>query len=187
MNKVFLIIGIFIAVLLVIALAIGFFFWFAFGGGVLFTSNPPKPEITYGEFPISIIYEVDGKIAAVEDTVVCEFDGFETLGEAGKYRKWKTYLKSGNVRFALLRVEDADLTFEISAYYGISDYYMGDYTWQSKEAYETMMTTDSYLGYIQWENGVQTGSTITKEEVWEKCKLKILDVQFSLPIENTFE
>ena len=183
----FVIIGIAVSVLLIIALVIGFIFWFAFGGGALFLPSPPKPQITYGEFPISIIYEVDGITKVINDSIICEFDGFELRGEAGKYRKWKTYLKSGNERLVLLQGEDAGVTFEISASYGLADYYMGDYSRQSKEAYETAMTTDRYLGFIQWENGVQTGRSILKDEVLEKYKLKVIDVQYSQPIENTFK
>ena len=188
MNKVFLILGIIIAALLVIALVIGFFFWFALGGGVLFTSNPQKPEITYGEFPISITYEVDGEVFVIEDTEICEFDGFELRGEAGKYRKWKSRLKSGNTSLTLLRIEEENLIVEIGTSGGLPEYYMGDFQYgQSREDYERVMADDRYLGYVQWENSIQTGSSITKEEVWEKYKLKILDVQFSPPIENTFD
>lgn len=32
--------------------------------------------------------------------------------------------------------------------------------------YEKKMMDDRYLGYTQWENGVQTGCSIPKEEVW---------------------
>ena len=62
----------------------------------------PRPEITYGEFPFTLTYELDGEIKTIEDTIICEFDGFEAIGESGKYRKWKTYLKSGNERLTLL-------------------------------------------------------------------------------------
>ena len=179
--------GIVIAALLAIAFVIGFNFWFAFGGGVLFLPNPPKPQITYGEFPISIICEVEGTTKEINDSIVCEFDGFELRGESGKYRKWKTYLKSGNKRLVLLRGENAAGAFEISASYGLADYYMGDYSMQSKEAYETSMKTDRYFGFIRWENGVQTGRIISKEEVWEKYHLKILKCEYSQPIQNTFE
>ena len=152
----------------------------------VFGSSVPKPEITYGEFPISVVFEIAGEIRTVEDIVVCEFDGFEVRGEAGKYRKWKTYLKSGNKRLILLHDEDKDLIFEISMGYGLADYYMGDYTRNSKEAYETSRITDKYLGYVQWKDGVQTGTTISYDEAWEKYGLKILEVQYASPIQNTF-
>ena len=167
------------------ALTIGFVFWMAFGGANYFIQIP-KPEITYGEFPISVTYEINGEIKVIEDTVICEFDGFEVLGEAGKYRKWKSHLKSGNERLILLQIENAKESFDISTFYGAPEYYMGDFM-QSREEYERVMADDRYLGYVQWKEGVQIGSSITKEEVWEKYKLKIVDVQYSPPIQNSFK
>lgn len=169
-----------------VIIILGVAVWFMFGGGSYFI-QVPKPEITYGEFPISITYEINGEIKVMEDTVVCEFAGFEVLGEAGKYRKWKSHLKSGNERLVLMNGGESELKFEISTSYGQPDYYMGDLRYESIEEYEKKMSDDRYLGYVQWENGVQTGRSITKEEVWEKYKLKILDVQYSQPIHNSFK
>lgn len=152
-----------------------------------FGSNPPAPEITYGEFPVKITCEINGAIKVVEDTVICEFDGFENRGSAGKYRKWKSHLKSGHERLTLLRVKGVDLTFEISKSYGQPDYYMGDLRYESKEQYEKKMADDRYLGYYEWKNGEEFESTlITLDEAWEKYKLKVIDVKYSPPIQNTF-
>ncbi len=35
-----------------------------------FSPNPPKPEITHGEFPFELVYEIDGEIITVKDTYV---------------------------------------------------------------------------------------------------------------------
>lgn len=184
-GKIFLIIGI---VLLSVIILVGAFYLFVLSGAIfMFNSNPPAPEITYGEFPIKVTCEINGKIKVIEDTVICEFDGFENLGSAGKYRKWKAYLKSGNERLTLLHVENTEIPFDISVSYGQPDYYMGDLRYESKEEYEKKMMDDRYLGYTQWENGVQTGCSIPKEEVWEKCKLKIIDIQYSPSIQNNFK
>lgn len=186
MKKILIIIAFIVSIIMFICIIIGFVFWFAFGGGMFLIPNPPKPEITYGEFPISVTYELNGEIKKIEDVVVCEFDGFEILGEAGKYRKWKSYLKSGNKRLVLFRGEDDGIEYEISISYGIPDYYMGDLSY-SIESYEKSMSENKYLGYIQWENGVQTGYSMPKQEVWDKYKLKVLDIQYGQPIENSFK
>lgn len=184
-GKIFLIIGI---VLLSVIILVGAFYLFVLSGAIfMFNSNPPAPEITYGEFPIKVTFEINGEIKVIEDTVICEFDGFENLGSAGKYRKWKAYLKSGNERLTLLHVENTEIPFEISVSYGQPDYYMGDLRYESKEEYEKKMMDDRYLGYTQWENGVQTGCSIPKEEVWEKYKLKLLSWKIKPPIKNTFK
>ena len=87
--------------------------------GNVIIANPPKPEIKYGEFPISVTYEVNGEIIVIEDTVICEFDGVELRGGAGKYRTWKSRLKSGNESLTLLQMEQGDLTIKIIVFYGL--------------------------------------------------------------------
>ena len=79
-GKIFLIIGI---VLLSVIILVGAFYLFVLSGAIfMFNSNPPAPEITYGEFPIKVTCEINGEIKVIEDTVICEFDGFENLYDA---------------------------------------------------------------------------------------------------------
>ena len=52
--------------------------------------DPPRPEITYSEFPFRIEYEINGELVVIEDAVICEFDGFQPNWSGGdKTRKWK--------------------------------------------------------------------------------------------------
>lgn len=180
-------IGIIVILFIIISLLLIGILYFLVMSGAVFSlmPDPPAPEITYGEFPINVIYEINGETKVIYDTVICKFDGVESLGSAGKYRKWISYLKSGNKRLVLLRGENSELIFEISVSYGIPDYYMGDFR-KNREDFEKLMADDRYLGYTQWENGVPTGYSITKEEVWEKYKLKVIDIQYSQPIQNSF-
>ena len=173
-----------IIVIITLLVAVGFLIVIS-GAFSIFMPHPPKPDITYGEFPFSITYELDGETKVIEDTVVCEFDGFVNHGTAGKYRAWKAYLKSGNEEIVLLRIENNGVIVEISTIYGLPEYYMGDFR-QSKEAYEKTMADDRYLGFYHWEDGVETNRSITKEEVFEKYNLRIIEIQHSQPIENSF-
>jgi len=131
MKKVFLVTG--IAIMVIVLFVLLWFLFVVTGVFSIFMPNPPKPEITYGEFPISITYEVNGEVKIIEDTVICEFDGFESRGTAGKFRVWKAYLKSGNERLTLLRVNNGESAFEVCLSYGLPDYYMGDLRYQNKE------------------------------------------------------
>ena len=90
MKKMFSIIGIVIAVLLII----GFIFWFVFGGGMLFIPNPPTPAIKSAEFNFTLTYEIGGEVRTLSDTLVCEFDGFNIDEGRGKTRRWKKYYKN---------------------------------------------------------------------------------------------
>lgn len=174
------IIGATVVIVVSVIVIIGLIIYFAT------SSDVPRPKIKYGEFPISITYEVGGEVKVIEDTVICEFDGIERLGEAGKYRKWRSRLKSGDDSLAFFPVEQ-NVVIEVGIFRGFPSYYMGDYSERSKEDCERSMADDRYREYVEWRNGIKTGNIFTKEEVWEKYKLRIIDVQYSLPIENTFK
>lgn len=156
-------------------------------GGLNFLLPVPKPTVTSGEFPIKVTCEFNGETYTVEDTILCEFDGFEVRGEAGKYRKWKSDLKSGTERLVLARIENGDVTDEIDVWYGFAAYYMGDYAERSREGCERMMKDQIYLGHTQWENGAQVkAEVLLQTEAWEKFHFKILQIDYAQPIKNSF-
>ena len=99
-------------IFVIISIVVAIFFIIVVINGCDYTLNPPKPKITYGEFPFRLTYELDGEIKVIEDTVICEFDGFESRGTAGRYRIWKTSLKSGNERLTLLDLRPLEETNE---------------------------------------------------------------------------
>jgi len=153
------------------------------GAFAILMPEPPEPQITYGEFPFTITYETNNEIMTYKDVVICEYEGIENWGTAGKKRKWSRKLKSGNEYITLLRSKTSEATFEIyKAMPGLPEYYMGDFK-KSRAEYEHNMKDDRYLGYKQ--NDI--AHSITKEEAWEKYGIKIINIECSLPIENKFE
>lgn len=188
MNRFFIIIGSFVAAILVIILIIIFMFWLAFGGANYFIQIP-KPEITYGEFPFKLTYELNGEIKTIEDTIICEFDGFEVIGEAGKYRKWKKRLKSGNERITLLNIRDMEekddynhTILELFFSYGNSEYYMGD------EYHRSPPQISDYIEYLyQSMDGTIGGSAFKADEAYEKYKIRLIGWEAASPIQNSFK
>ena len=83
--------------------------WIILTVGLWLSPAPPKPEITYGEFDFKLVYEIDGEMRTIEDTVICEFDGFNIDEGRGKTRRWKENFKNvqGNELYAF-RVEQID-------------------------------------------------------------------------------
>jgi len=83
--------------------------WIILAVGLWLSPAPPKPEITYGEFDFKLVYEIDGEIQTIEDTIICEFDGFNIDEVNGKTRRWKEEFKNeqGNELYAF-RVEQID-------------------------------------------------------------------------------
>ena len=158
-------------------------------GGFNFLLNVPEPEIKYGEFPCALAYEVDGEIKTIEDIIVCEFDGFKVVGEAGKYRKWKTYLKSGNEDMTLLDLrplneknEFGHTMLEFFFSYGNAEYYMGDTQRKS------IPHIADYVEYkYQTVDGNIGGSAYSNEEAYEKYKIRLISWEAAPPIENEFK
>ena len=168
------------------ALACTLFFLFIISGAFLMLApNPPRPEIRYGEFPIRVIFELDGETKVIEDTVIAEFAGIENRGKGGRFRVWTSHLKSGNERLVLLRVENEEEIFEIFTTPWSSRQLMGDL--RDGERMLTNVWYIRYLGFIRWENGEITANhSLRNDEVWEKYNLRIIEAQLSPHIENRF-
>ena len=184
-----MVIGLIFAALLVLVSIIGFMFFAAFGG-LTFLASVPKPEIRYGEFAFQLEYEIDGVVKVVEDTIICEFDGFETRGESGKYRKWKSYLKSGDERITILDFRELRETnefgqtiLELFFSYGNAEYYMGD-----KYGSDPGRGIGKYIEYMyRGADGSIGGSAYPADEAWEKFKIKLISWECDPPIENKFK
>ncbi len=188
-KKTFVVLGIIGGVALIGLLYFGFLFFTAFGG-LNFLISVPKPEITYGEFPFKLTYELNGEIKTIEDIVICEFDGFEVIGEAGKYRKWKTSLKSGNERVTLLDLrplkevnEFGQRMLEMFFSYGSGEYYMGD-----EQRYSLKPEIRDYIEY-EYKNadGTTGGSSYKADVAYEKYKIRLISWDTAPPIQNNFK
>ncbi len=135
-------------------------------------SHTPRPAITYGEFPFRLEYEINGEIVVVEDTVICEFDGFEVNAQ-GKYRKWKQCLASGESNVVLLVI---DATKRIC--YPVRDaaYYMGD----RKGSF-----VEPPIAYVS--DGMKEHAIYPHEELFITFGIRLISWEFSPPIVNTFK
>ena len=170
----------------ILLIILGIFIWFigSMGYGLLgyiFIPNPPKPEITYGEFPFEIVYEIDGEIFTIQDVYVCEYDGVSLDSDgSGKHRNWNGYIKStGESKPVLLKDENITL----ACYIRSPGYYMND-------PYETDdVLVSPYIFYIISPNdygGTSTG-VMDIDSFLDKYKLKLVSWKLSTPIKNSFK
>lgn len=152
--------------------------WLAIYLGIQFTPNPPRPEITYGEFPFRLEYEINGERKVIQDTIICEYDGIGADEGQGKYRKWKERLASGNKRITLLKVDDST---EIYYSPGSADYYMGDME-------ENVKFTQNFpnASIMDDDNRITRGRIIRADELFEKYKIKLISWDYTKPIKNNF-
>lgn len=187
-------------ILVVLFTGISFFvFWILSG----FLFNPPKPEITYGEFPFKLTYELNGETKKIIDTAVCEFEGYGERSTAGQSRKWSIHLLSGNdnavsnqnktgfVWITLLDVRQTDDTdslgnkiLELYFFGGNGHYYMNDTLGhQDRKAQEL-----DYVNYFYQKSDGTTGhSSLTAEDAWERYKIRLIKWEISPPIQNYFK
>ncbi len=151
--------------------------------------NPP--QITYGEFPFYVEYEMDGERYIIEDTLICEFTGIVHSLGISKVRTWDMNLKSGNeimnVLFSeentpsVLKPKRMNVESQLWLDYGSAGYYMGDSAGRgaSFEYRETWKIS---------EKGTNTEDTrLNSKELEKHFGIKIIRFEFSKPIKNRFE
>lgn len=159
--------------------------WIVLTVGGQLSPNPPAPEITYGEFPFRLEYEINGEQIEVKDTLICEFDGFGFDTGRGKFRKWKSKLKSGNTRITLLKSEGIEILYSPGLPSSrIAGVYMGDveyYPGSNKSTFPDAWYTSDF------EDKTVNEYIISADEMWEKYKIRLISWEPAEPIQNTFK
>lgn len=153
--------------------------WLMIFIGSFFLPSPPRPEVTYGEFPFRLEYEINGKRKVIQDTLICEYDGIGIDEGRGKYREWKERLASGNHNILLLKVSD---TKEIYYDPGPAQYYMGDMN-------EGVTYTQSFpdASYSEkYADGSASEGIIFADELLTKYNIKLISWDYTPPIKNKF-
>ena len=151
--------------------------WLMIYGGIWLSPDPPKPQITKGEFPFELVYMLDSETITVNDTIVCEYDGIDMNEGVGKYIKWKFYIKSSNQE-NLIILEDKNK--KIICGIGSPDYYMGN-----TENCDIDTVIPNLVIYEDY--GEITSSHALSQEEMESYKIKLISWNFSYPIKNTYK
>ena len=181
------------SVAIIIAIAIIAYFvvpWVMMALGTTLMPNPPKPEITHGEFPFRLVYEINGEQKVVQDTLVCDYDGIGMNEGQGKYRKWKERLASGKEILILLEVSNpvslgsSTKAVKQEIYYstGSVRYYMGDL--EDYEGYAESFPNASL--YEKYADGSSDDCRINADELYKKYHIKLISWDITKPIKNTF-
>lgn len=156
--------------------------------------NNLTPQIQHGEFPFELKYEFNGEIYEINDTVICDFDGFDITGGFCKYRMWKESLKSENGRLTIILDENVPSVLEperinerseLYFNYGEGEYYMDD----------CKSCNPAYVGphFFYVERYQKTPKVtyndltpLTEDQLQKYFGIKIIDWKFSKPIKNIF-
>lgn len=205
-KKLLIISGIVLAVVAAVFFYMFIYPWVALWLGLTFMPKPPKPTICYGEFPFTLIYELNGEVKTIQDVAICEFDGYYERTGAGDSRKWITYLKSEmddpssvekgehitSVDQILLsdlknaNVVDAAGNIILKFYFhgGNGHYYMDDEL--GRRARPPQDFKRVYYMYQNEDGEIRHGG-VKADEALEKYHIRLISWESTPPIENSFK
>lgn len=152
--------------------------------------NPPSPQIKHGEFSFRLEYEISGERKIVEDTLICDFDGFEVVGVGGpKKRKWKEFYKNElNNEIFTFRNETSENTkivlenigtYKIVLGTATAEYFLGEPEYYGTPELPHIQVYDTTAQYYVIPDKAQ--------EVFDNYNFKVIGWYCDPPIENSFK
>ncbi len=130
-----------------------------------------KPEITQGEFAVSLTYKINGETVTVSDIYLCEYLSYDSVLDK---RRWGGEMQStGKIGFVLHR----NLTKEIICWIGTADYYMGDMP-DLPSPYPIVAECSRFSG---------SSGVIGEDELYEKYGIELVSWECSPPVQNSFD
>ena len=153
--------------------------WLMIGIGGMMREDPPQPNVTYGEFPFSLVYEIDGSRIEITDTLVIEYLGVDWNEGLGKYNKWNVSYKGSTTEESLYLLEgflEDGYPFSIRMELGSCEYYMG---LEEDEPYYSMFNVKP--GDIVISSRNEEGP-LFEEELYDRFNIKIIEKTISKPI-----
>ena len=161
--------------------------------GLRSSGDTSRPEITHGEFPFRLEYELDGELNVIEDTLIVEFDGFGTNAGTGRYRRWRSHLASGANLILLLEVSDYKQIFYFP---GSARYYMGDSLHPHSQSFPNASFIEREQRItrrdIEHSNdmlerfGPLENNSISEENLLENYGIRLISWEIAEPIINNF-
>ena len=160
----------------------------------LFFGGQKYPELKYGEFPFVVEFIMNGENYIIEDTVVCEFSGFDP--SLPTVRAWSSYLKSGNeTKCELIREENVYSVLKPSRVnelsrlvldYGSAEYYMDDP--QGRSMIDKEATFEYRENWKASEKVTDVEHTkLNSKQLRKYFNIEIIRFEFSKPIKNKFK
>lgn len=204
MKKNIFVITVSVILILVLGAFILTFPWWLLAIGLWASPAPPKPEITYGEFDFKLVYEIDGEVRTIEDTIICEFDGFHIDEGRGKTRRWKEDFENRqNNELYAWRVEQMDNP-DFNEYKGGREPDYDQIVLKNIDHYKILLKVadaEYFLGEPEYKRtspiepdirvyDKNTCYYVTPEQIDEflaKHDFKIISWYCDEPIENTFQ
>ena len=168
-KTIFLLIHIILIVLAIISLPLTFIIHSIFFA-------PPPSYATYGEFPITLTYEINGETVTTNEIYVVECNGYNPmLGYTYSGR-----IQSTGEQGIILYQEN---NYKIICEFGTPDYYIG-----KTSGYENNIVPPHY--YIQEEKRTflffkeKTFTVLTENELYEQYSIRLVSWTTAEPLET---
>jgi len=153
------------------------------------------PEITTGEFPFRVVYELDGDIHVLEDVLICEFDGITNSGRNWRWRlrydvdatmingfRDTLLILEGEYMYSIFTPDRLNQRFNIFVDAGTCGYYMGDRQgWISEPRIQIQERLISEGGGLSIHD-----RDLTFEQLEVYFGIRMIEFIFSEPIRNQF-
>ena len=138
----------------------------------------PPPEIREGEFNVTVPYEKNGELNALELVYVYEYDGIGWTMDGTYYRDWNGYFvgySSGDV-IEICNTDDGKIALSFLIY---PEYFMGEPDYVD-DFYPEVLTN-----LIYYEDG---NEMINDDQalIAEDYGIRIIGIEYDEPIENSF-
>ena len=120
----------------------------------IFIDVPSEPKIKHGEFPFELVYKYKGEQYTIEDTIVCDYNGYSWSLDGGNKRDWTCELsKDDNYgQYYIDKENEPSLYIKVPI---VADYYMGDKKVNKDSAHPLIMYIDESTGtYYQEKDKV---------------------------------
>ncbi len=152
--------------------------WLLIFGGIWLSPDPPKPEITNGEFPFEITYAINEEVYSVDGVYVCEYAGIGADEGVGKYVDWDGYIKGTEDEALFIMEKDGK---KIYCSVGWPEYYMDD------PEDDAAVAPEPFFYSVYPNNMGGTTSHYINDEEMQTYGISIIGYEFSEPIENEFK
>ena len=141
----------------------------------MFIDVPTKPNVKHGEFPFELIYEYKGEQYALNDTIVCDYEGYSWSLDGGNSRDWICEFSKDNEygQYYIDKENEPTLYIEVPQ---APDYYMGDKEFSKEDAYPLIMYIDE-----------STGTYYQEKDKVDVVGIKIIDWKPSKPLKNNIK
>ena len=152
--------------------------------------NPPKPKIKHKEFSFKLEYEINGEKKTVEDSLICDFDGFEVRAVGGpKKRIWKEHFKNkqndeilttGNKSSTKEQIvlENIDI-YKVVLSAGTAEYFLGEPEYGRTEKLPFIQVYDTTTEY--YKDPTESNAFLSE------YAFKIIEWYCDTPLESNFK